>query len=101
MLITFSSKSHEDVVYFGDIALKLLAMMGRSPMIPGGMTAIEIREALHQLEKALNINHTDLNSDLSIEKKHKSKEISLKTRALPLLQLLKSADKAQSNITWN
>lgn len=51
MLITFSSKAHNDVTMFGDIAQSFIKMMGYTTEIPGAITAEDVNSALANLEK--------------------------------------------------
>ncbi len=39
MIVTFRSKAHADIIMFGDIAIKLLKLMGHSGTVPGALLA--------------------------------------------------------------
>ena len=52
MLITFKTKSYADITMFGDVALKLIKIMGHSGTVPGALGADEVADALERLRKA-------------------------------------------------
>ena len=37
MLVTFSTSAYADITMFGDVALRLLKLMGHSATVPGAM----------------------------------------------------------------
>lgn len=51
MLVTFSCPAYGKITLFGDVALKLLKMMGHSQTVPGALLADDIPAALTRLEK--------------------------------------------------
>ncbi|HEY9148113.1 MAG TPA: DUF1840 domain-containing protein [Gammaproteobacteria bacterium] len=53
MLITFRSKAHADITMFGEVALRLLKMMGHSGTVPGALLPEDIPAAVARLEAAL------------------------------------------------
>ena len=53
MLITFSCDAYENIITFGDVAQRLLVMMGLSGKVPTAILADDVAEALRQLEHAL------------------------------------------------
>ncbi|NIQ11695.1 MAG: DUF1840 domain-containing protein, partial [Gammaproteobacteria bacterium] len=54
MLVVFSSKAHGDVMMFGDVAKRLLKMMGMTGNIPGAVNGEDVAKALATLEEAVN-----------------------------------------------
>mgnify|MGYP000668141875 CR=1 FL=1 len=53
MLVTFSTDAHADITMFGDVALKLLKLMGRSGRVPGAILPEDIPEALQRLRAGI------------------------------------------------
>ncbi len=56
MIVTFRSKAHADIILFGDIAIKLLKLMGHSGTVPSALLAGEVPAALDHLKKAIAAN---------------------------------------------
>ena len=105
MLITFKTKNHADVVMFGDIALKLVGMMGFLKKTPGAILPEDIKQALEKLQSSLD-QISDAKIDIGSEKKvsddnDDEPKIPLKIRALPLIDLLKNALENQNNVMWS
>ena len=107
MLITFSSKAHNDVTMFGDIAQSLIKMMGYTTEIPGAITAEDVNSALVNLEKNLAVAADqqqiaqDKQQAVDIDDEdEKESEIKITVRAIPLIELLKAAISAKSYVMW-
>ena len=89
---------------FGDIAQTLLALMGHSGTTPGALATAEVRPALARLQQALAAGQappapaTD-QADNEAEDDPPT-PIPLTTRALPLIELLTAADKAEAPVLW-
>ena len=98
MLVTFTTKTYADITMFGDIALALLKIMGCSTTVPGAILAADVPAALGRLtaamdaEKALPPPVTDADVE--------EPPISMAHRALPLIDLLTAAAKANANVMW-
>lgn len=97
MLVTFSTKAYADITMFGDVALKMLSMMGQSASVPGAIREKDVPLALTRLKSAIDAEkllppHADRNSD--------EPAVSLSNRALPLINLLAAAAKEKKFVTW-
>ncbi|MCR9313311.1 DUF1840 domain-containing protein [Vibrio alginolyticus] len=106
MLITFRCKSYANVTMFGDIGLQLIKMMGHSGTVPGAILAPDIPEALSKLTFSLAAESTAAQKDTSatgdVEDEALSEQVvSLNLRAVPLIELLKSAIDAQCDVIWD
>ncbi|QJD28986.1 DUF1840 domain-containing protein [Methylococcus geothermalis] len=104
MLITFESKVGR-VTLFGDVALRLLKMMGNSGTVPGALLARDIPEALDRLEAALaeaEAARPPAQASTSPEDDDEEKEdrLSLRVRAFPLIGLFKDALKHDCDVLW-
>ena len=100
MLITFSTPAYADITMFGDVAVRMLKMMGHSETVPGAILAEDVRSALARLKAAIEavqqepeLENTDENDD--------EPAVSLSHRALPLIELLEAAAKAETNVMWD
>lgn len=107
MLITFTSKVHPDVVMFGDIATVLLRAMGQSEQPPGILRGDEIRLAADRLRAyvdhapAENAADEEENTGKSDEERRERRNrVGLRTRALPLLDLLDASYRREADVIW-
>lgn len=97
MLVTFTTKAYADITMFGDVALAMLKMMGHSGTVPGAIRAEDVPAALSQLTAAVNAGkspppHVSKDADEPV--------VSMAHRALPLINLLTAAAKAESDVMW-
>lgn len=97
MLVTFTCKTHADITMFGDVAKKLLSIMGHSGTIPGAIRPDDIPEALDKLEHT--IAEQEQADDSSNEDDDNSK-VSLAQRAWPLVELLTAAHRDNCIVMW-
>lgn len=104
MLVRFTCEAHREVLLFGDIARALLAMMDHSGTTPGALAADEVAPALARLQQALAAE--DAPPAPAADQADSEAEddppapIPLTTRALPLIELLTAADKAEARVLW-
>ncbi|MFH4399482.1 DUF1840 domain-containing protein [Vibrio diabolicus] len=104
MLITFRCHSHSNVTMFGDIAIKMIKMMGHSGSVPGSISAQDIPDALSRLTSALATQEAiEQNNSQAMEEDEEQEEqtVSLGRRAFPLIELLKSAIKEECEVMWD
>ncbi|EJE4162028.1 DUF1840 domain-containing protein [Vibrio diabolicus] len=104
MLITFRCHSHSNVTMFGDIAIKMIKMMGHSGSVPGAISAQDIPDALSRLTSALAAQEAiEKNNSQAMEEDEEQEEqtVSLGRRAFPLIELLKSAIKEECEVMWD
>ncbi|MDZ7869800.1 MAG: DUF1840 domain-containing protein [Rheinheimera sp.] len=97
MLVTFHSKDHYPITMFGEPALQLIQLMGAQPKVPGAFYADDVPQALWQLQEALE----DVADAPMPQQSGEEQAVSLKQRAMPLLDMLKAAVKAQHSIHWD
>ncbi|MBW8458487.1 MAG: DUF1840 domain-containing protein [Thiobacillus sp.] len=97
MLVTFTTDVYADITMFGDVALAMLKMMGHSATVPGAILAEDVPAALSRLKAAIDVEK----ASSSVEDKDADEPVvSLAHRALPLIELLAAAAKAESNVMW-
>lgn len=97
MLVTFTTKAYADITMFGDVALAMLKMMGHSATVPGAILAADVPMALSRLTAAID---AEKSSPLLADKDADEPVVSMAHRALPLINLLDAAAKAESNVMW-
>ncbi|STY30292.1 Domain of uncharacterised function (DUF1840) [Legionella wadsworthii] len=96
MLITFHTDAYEDITYFADVAKRLLTLMGHSGTIPGAIKSENLPDALEKLQMGLSKEKKVPEND-----EDDDSDISLKKRAVPLIQLLQSAIKKNKDVLWD
>jgi hypothetical protein len=106
MLITFTSKVHPDVVMFGDIATVLLRAMGQSELPPGILRGEDIEVAADRLRAFLDdtpaekLAAGDASGANPVEDERKRNRVGLRTRALPLLDMLDASHRKDADVIW-
>lgn len=99
MLVTFTCPAYADITMFGDVAIRLLKMMGHSGTMPGSLLAEDIPAALQRLEAAIEAEKQTPEPEAQDDDEEPA--VSLPHRALPLIELLQSAAKAKCNVMWD
>jgi len=97
MLITFSSDAYENITFFEKIARQLLHLMGHSGTVPGALRPEETAPALAKLEAS--IQHQK-NPPVATSDDDDEPSISLAHRAVPLIAMLKAAEKNKCSVIW-
>ncbi|MGL6029329.1 MAG: DUF1840 domain-containing protein [Legionella sp.] len=96
MFVTFNSQAYENISYFETVAKRLLSLMGHSGTVPGAFKAVEVAQAL-----------SDLQQGLAQQKEHHShaddedSDISLAKRAVPLISMLQAATRDECDVLWS
>jgi hypothetical protein len=107
MLVTFHTKSYANITMFGDVAVKLLELMGHSGTVPSAISADDVPAALERLKAAIA---EEKKKPLPAPSRSGAKDagdaeaerpISLANRALPLLELLESAAANHAAVMWD
>lgn len=100
MLVTFSCEEYENITMFGDVAKKLLSLMGHSATVPGAIVADDIPVALSNLKKGIKQDNFGNNSENQLDDEDDEPPISLAHRAVPLIGMLEAAIKKKCSIMW-
>lgn len=101
MLVTFTCDAYENITLFGEVALRLLKMMGHGGSVPGAMVANEVPAALEKLQQAIADEKKRQTPPVkTTEEDDDEPEVSLAHRALPLLALLQAAVKQPCDVMW-
>ena len=101
MLVTFSCPAYADITMFGDVAIRLLKMMGHSGTVPSALLAADVPAAIERLQAAVATEDQLPETQGSDEVDDDEPAVSLGHRALPLIELLKAAAKAECNVMWD
>lgn len=107
MLVVFESKAAARILMLGKHALMVLQAAGKlSPgqELPerGVFTKEQLPEAITNLEEALAQDEGYQPQDDDDEKPHPiAEKVSLTQRAFPLLEMLRAAEKIQTEVMWS
>jgi len=101
MLVTFDSNVG-GFTMFGDVAIKLLKMMGHSGTVPSAILPEDIPAALERLKAALSIEGPSAapGPGATDDSEKKEPPVSLQQRAYPLIDLLTRSAQRGSAVTW-
>lgn len=106
MIITFKSKAAGDVIQFGEVAKRLLGIIGKDPESTTGIITVEqLPDALARLKAAAAAERAELagrphGQDDEDEQQGKPRPITLSQRALPLIELMEYALRDNVPVTW-
>ncbi len=99
MLVTFRSKAYANITMFGDVAVRLLKMMGHSGTVPGALMPEDIPAALGKLKATLAQAEPP---DTAPPKGDEDEPaVSLSHRAMPLMELMEAALKDEVPVMWD
>ncbi len=96
MLVTFTTNAYADITMFGNVALTMLKMMGQSGTVPGAILAADVPAALRHLKSAIDNTSSPADENQNTDEAG----VSLSHRAIPLIDLLTAAAKADSDVMW-
>jgi hypothetical protein len=101
MLVTFSCPAYANITMFGDVAIRLLKLMGHSGTVPSALLAEDVPAALKRLEAAVHTEEQSPAPEENAELEDDERVVSLRHRALPVIELLRAAEKAECNVMWD
>jgi hypothetical protein len=97
MLVRFESDVGS-VTMFGDIAIRLLKLMGHTGTVPSALLAEDIPAALARLRDALEREQPATDGERG--EAEADAPVSLKRRAHPLIELLERAAREDCEVVW-
>ena len=95
MLVRFDSKAGT-LTTFGDVAVKLLRMMGQTGAVPGAILAQDIPAAVQRLRQAVGQEPDARTPNTEGEEP----PVNLSQRAFPVIELLERAAKIGADVIW-
>ena len=98
MLVRFDTKS-ATITMFGDVAKKLLKLMGQSGDVPGALLSRDIPAAVERLRRAVAAEPDQAKQDKPAEEDGEA-TVGLKHRAFPLIDLLDRAGQRGDDVVW-
>jgi hypothetical protein len=103
MLVTFRTKAYSNITLFGDVAVRLLKLMGHSGTVPSALKAEDVPAALQRLRAAIAKQKTaPTDSDPGQDRDDDAEPVvALAHRALPLMELLQAAAAQNSDVMWD
>ena len=99
MLVKFRSDAGPSVLMFGELATKLLKLMGTSAVVPGAILGKDVAPALAQLKGVLAIHGREVPTAAGSGGEDAAR-IDLATRAFPLVELLEAAAREREDLVW-
>ena len=110
MLFTFKAAAAADVIMFGDIAKKLVTILGKDPTDAKGIVTVEqLPDAIARLRKAIDEDKArqaqqtqdeDEDAEPDPERSGMAAPVGLAQRAWPLLEMLELSQKEGVPVVW-
>ncbi|MFA7267837.1 MAG: DUF1840 domain-containing protein [Sterolibacterium sp.] len=108
MIVIFQSQAAGDVIMFGDVAYKLMEIIGKEPGPKGIVTAEQLPEAIAQLRAAIardkaayaGLSEDDRPQTEEVPDGGKRAFVSLTQRAVPLIELMEWSLKKKLPVVW-
>lgn len=110
MLFTFKSDADADVIMFGDIAKKLVEILGKDPQDAKGIVTVEqLPDAIARLRAAIEedrahqrgqVEDDEEDAERDPEKSGMAAPVNLAQRAWPLLTMLERSLKEGVPVVW-
>ena len=108
MIVTFQSKASGDVIMFGDVAHRMMELMGKEVGDQGIVTVAQLPAALASLKAAIDadraaragLHDEDLPQFETATDGSRRPYVSLSQRATPLVELLEWSLKKQVPVVW-
>ena len=98
MLLTFKCRAYANITMFGDVGMRMLEMMGFGKRVPGAISARDVAQALQSLRDALDALPDD--PPPASNDKDGEPVTSLRTRAMPLIEMLQAAVADDTQVSW-
>ena len=96
MLVRFDSRVGM-ITMFGDVAVKLLKLMGQSGAVPGAILAADIPAAVARLRQRVGVEPKQAGNQ---DTDNAETPVNLSQRAFPLIELLERAATKGADVIW-
>ena len=100
MLVTFKTKRYANITMFGDVATRLLKLMGHTGTVPGALKAEDVPAALARLRAEIDEHGGEVASPPPRDEDDRQPTAHLAQRALPLIELMESAVSNEADVMW-
>jgi len=108
MLITFQSAAAADVIMFGDVAQRLLTVLGKDTSTAAGIVTVEqlpgaiaaLRRAIDEDKRHHGKDEGPADDEDQEAPRGMAAPVSFYQRAWPLLEMLEYAQKEGKPVTW-
>lgn len=90
MLVIFSCPAYANITMFGEVAVRLLKLMGHRGSVPGALRADDVPAALARLQATLDAEGQPAQEE-TVQEEDEEPAVSLAHRAGPLIEMLKAA----------
>ena len=105
MIVKFSTRQG-DVFMHGEAALALLRGMGHTGSVPGAILSADLPDALARLERTLETSGETVpvpppSEGERADAPERDPPVTLRTRAVPLVDLLRTAISRGSDLMWD
>ena len=100
MLVRFDSKAGS-ITMFGDVAKKLLRLMGQTGALPGAILAQDIPAAVARLRQGVSGEAPAQPARNAKDNDEGEPQVNLNQRAFPLIELLERAAKQNADVIWD
>lgn len=98
MPITFKTRAYANITMLGDVGRNMLEMMGFGTATPGAINAEDVPAALDNLQRALARMPEKVEPAGDADEGEPA--VSLHTRAIPLIELLRAAAAEETYVRW-
>ncbi len=101
MLVTFSCEVCPNITMFGDVAVRMLKIMGHSGTVPSAFAPDEVGPALERLEAAAEADRKSPTPEEQAAGRDDEPPVRFSVRAEPLIDLLRIAAEAKCEVMWD
>lgn len=107
-IVTFKSAACADVIYFGDVAKRMMELMGKEAGDQGIVTVEQLPDAIARLKAAI-AEDKERHRQHVLDEEAKTEQdgaggsrpyVSLTQRAIPLLEILETSLKEKKPVVW-
>lgn len=107
-IVTFKSAACADVIYFGDVAKRMMELMGKDVTDKGIVTVEQLPDAIRALQTAIAADKAQHRQHVLDEEPANESDgagghrprVSLTQRALPLLAMLQDSLEENKPVVW-
>ena len=107
-IVTFKSAACADVIYFGDVAKRMMELMGKDAADKGIVTVEQLPDAIARLRASIDEDRERHRQHVQDEEPRTERTaeggsrpgVSLTQRAIPLVEMLEAALREKKPVVW-